>query len=161
MAKDLFLGVVGAAAFQAAIGGSIRRIDQLGKEISDLQASAKRIQAVRVRYDDRPMGIRRARFFPTISPSGATFSRIRRSGMILPTKHIRPDRCLIGVGGEVIGALERPMTMSKLWDAIRRRRSADTGSPVVDYRWFVLALDLLYTIRAIEFERGVIRRARP
>lgn len=81
--------------------------------------------------------------------------------MILPTKHIRPDRCLIGVGGEVIGALERPMTMSKLWDAIRCRRSADTGSPVVDYRWFVLALDLLYTIRAIEFERGVIRRAEP
>lgn len=81
--------------------------------------------------------------------------------MILPTKHIRPDRCLIGLGGEVIGALERPMTMSKLWDAIRSRRSADTGSAVVDYRWFVLALDLLYTIHAIELERGVIRRAGP
>ena len=81
--------------------------------------------------------------------------------MILPTKHIRPDRCLIGVGGEVIGALERPMTMSKLRDAIRRRRSIDNPGAVVDYRWFVLALDLLYTIRAIEFERGVIRRAGP
>ena len=81
--------------------------------------------------------------------------------MILPTKHIRPDRCLIGLGGEVIGALERPMTMSKLWDAIRSCRSADTSSAVVDYRWFVLALDLLYTIHAIELERGVIRRAGP
>ena len=81
--------------------------------------------------------------------------------MILPTKHIRPDRCLIGLGGEVIGALERPMTMSTLWDVIRRRRSVDTGSPVVDYRWFVLTLDLLYIISAIEFERGVIRRTRP
>ena len=81
--------------------------------------------------------------------------------MILPTKHIRPDRCLIGVGGEVIGALERPMTMSRLWEAIRRRRSIDNAGAVVDYRWFVLALDLLYTIRAIEFERGVIRRAGP
>ena len=81
--------------------------------------------------------------------------------MILPTKHIRPDRCLIGLGGEVIGALERPMTMSRLWDAIRGRRSAGTGSAVVDYRWFVLTLDLLYTIHAIELERGVIRRAEP
>ncbi len=81
--------------------------------------------------------------------------------MILPTKHIRPDRCLIGLGGEVIGTLERPMTMSKLWDAIRRRRSIDNASAVVDYRWFVLALDLLYTIRAIELDRGVIRRAGP
>ena len=46
--------------------------------------------------------------------------------MILPTKHIRPDRSLVGLGGDVIGALERPITMSKLWDAIRRRRSAST-----------------------------------
>ena len=87
-------------------------------------------------------------FFP-ISSSGATSSKIRRRGVILPTKHIRPDRCLIGLGGEVIGTLERPMTMSKLWDAIRRRRSTETGSPVVDYRWFVLTLDFLYTIHAI------------
>ena len=53
--------------------------------------------------------------------------------MILPTKHIRPDRCLIGLGGEVIGTLERPMTMSKLWDAIRRRRSIDDASAVVEF----------------------------
>ena len=79
--------------------------------------------------------------------------------MILPTKHIRPDRALLGVGGEVIGVLERPMTMSKLWDEIRLRRSADVSGPVIDYRWFVLALDLLYTIRAVEFERGLIIRA--
>ena len=81
--------------------------------------------------------------------------------MILPTKHIRPDRCLIGLGGEVIGALERPMTMSKLWDAIRQGGSADSADTVVDYRWFVLSLDLLYTVHAIEFERGLIRRAGP
>ena len=81
--------------------------------------------------------------------------------MILPTKHIRPDRALIGVGAEVLGALGQPMTVSKLWDEIRSRRSADTSSPVIDYRWFVLALDLLYTISAIEFERGLIRKAKP
>ena len=81
--------------------------------------------------------------------------------MILPTKHIRPERALIGVGADVLGVLKRPMTMSKLWDVIRCRRSADSASAVVDYRWFVLALDLLYTIHAIEFERGVIRRAGP
>ena len=80
--------------------------------------------------------------------------------MILPTKHIRPDRALIGVGAEVLGALAQPMTVSKLWDVIRSRRSADTTSPVIDYRWFVLALDLLYAIGAIEFERGLIRKAR-
>ena len=80
--------------------------------------------------------------------------------MILPTKHIRPDRALIGVGAEVLVALGQPMTVSKLWDVIRSRRSADVSSPVIDYRWFVLALDLLYTIGAIELERGLIHKAK-
>lgn len=81
--------------------------------------------------------------------------------MILPTKHIRPDRALIGVGAEVLGVLSQPMTMSKLWDEIRSRRSADMSSPVIGYRWFVLSLNLLYMISAVEFERGLIRKAKP
>lgn len=81
--------------------------------------------------------------------------------MILPTKHIRPDRALIGVGAEVLKALGEPMTMSKLWDEIRSRRSADASIPVVDYRWFVLTLDLLYMIGAVDLERGLIRRVTP
>ena len=81
--------------------------------------------------------------------------------MILPTKHLRPDRALIGVGAEVLGTLRRPMTMSKLWDEIRSRRSADTTSPVIDYRWFVLALDLLYMLGAVKLERGLISMAKP
>ena len=81
--------------------------------------------------------------------------------MILPTKHIRPDRALIGVGAEVIGMLGQPMTMSRLWDSVRSRRSANASEPVINYQWFVLALDLLYMIGAIELERGLIRRANP
>ena len=78
--------------------------------------------------------------------------------MILPTKHVRPDRALLGVGADVLMVLRRPMTMSKLWDEIRARRSATASNAAVDYRWFVLALDLLYLIGAIELERGTIRR---
>ena len=81
--------------------------------------------------------------------------------MILPTKHIRPDRALIGVGAEVLDALGEPMTMSMLWDKIRFRRSAGNSSSVLDYRWFVLTLDLLYMIGAVDLERGLIRRSRP
>ena len=81
--------------------------------------------------------------------------------MILPTKHMRPDRALIGVGAEVLGVLAQPMTVSKLWDTVRSLRSADMSSPVIDYRWFVLALDLLYAIGAVELERGLIRKAKP
>ncbi len=81
--------------------------------------------------------------------------------MILPTKHMRPDRALIGIGAEMLLKLERPMTVSKLWDEVRLRRSADTSTPVIDYKWFVLALDLLFMIGAVDFERGLIRKGTP
>lgn len=79
--------------------------------------------------------------------------------MILPTKHVRPDRALLGVGAEVLGVLGRPMTMSMLWDEIRSRRSVSEPNAVLDYRWFVLALDLLYIIGAVELDGGLIRKA--
>ena len=80
--------------------------------------------------------------------------------MILPTKHIRTDRALIGVGAHVLRALRGPMTVSKLWDEIRARRTVDAPNAVLDYRWFVLALDFLYTVRTIDIEHGLIRKAR-
>jgi len=79
--------------------------------------------------------------------------------MILPTKHVRPDRALIGVGAEVLEILKRPMTMSRLWDEIRGRRTLLTPNAPIDYQWFVLSLDLLYVIGAVELERGLVRRA--
>ncbi|MCE4283004.1 hypothetical protein LYZ77_21740 [Xanthomonas hortorum pv. vitians] len=78
--------------------------------------------------------------------------------MILPTKHVRPDRALIGVGAEVLDILKRPMTMSRLWDEIRGRRSLHVSNAPIDYQWFVLSLDLLYTMGALDFDRGLVRR---
>jgi hypothetical protein len=78
--------------------------------------------------------------------------------MILPTKHVRPDRALIGVGAEVLEILKRPMTMSRLWDEIRGRRTLLTPNAPIDYQWFVLSLDLLYVIGAVDLERGLVRR---
>ncbi|MBF0174683.1 MAG: hypothetical protein HQL83_14775 [Magnetococcales bacterium] len=79
--------------------------------------------------------------------------------MILPTKHVRPDRALIGVGAEVLGILKQPMTMSRLWDEVRGRRSLHEPKAPIDYQWFILSLDLLYMIGALEFDRGLVRRS--
>jgi hypothetical protein len=81
--------------------------------------------------------------------------------MILPTKHVPADRALIGVGAEILRILNRPMTMSKLWDEMRNRRNLQSAAPAIDYQWFVLSLDLLYIMCAIDFDRGLIRRASP
>ena len=79
--------------------------------------------------------------------------------MILPTKHVRPERALIGVGAELLEILKRPMTISRLWDELRGRRSIHTPNAPIDYQWFILSLDLLYTVGAVDYDRGVVRKA--
>lgn len=79
--------------------------------------------------------------------------------MILPTTHLRPERALLTVGGELLGCLREPMTVSRLWDDLRRHRG-DAGEPAsINYDWFILALDLLFLVGAIDLERGLIRKA--
>ena len=70
--------------------------------------------------------------------------------MILPTKGIAPDRCILGVGGDVLGLMQdEPIGVSTLWERYtkyRKRRGLD--APVA-FDWFILALDFLYMIGAI------------
>lgn len=77
--------------------------------------------------------------------------------MILPTKHIAANRALIGVGGAILTALSTPKTMSALWDEIRAGDRPQSRA-VIDYKWFVLALDLLFMLGAVELAQGVLRR---
>jgi len=78
--------------------------------------------------------------------------------MILPTKHIRGDRALIGVGGELLRLLKQPMTVSRLWDEVRAARAAYAPSSPISYEWFVLALDLLFVMGAVKLDQGVLNR---
>ncbi len=80
--------------------------------------------------------------------------------MILPTKGIPASKALITVGGDVLDLLdESSLSMSGLWLQVSERRAA---SPMtrISYDWFVLALDLLYALGAIELsDRGLLRRS--
>ncbi|UWR33522.1 hypothetical protein K3759_00040 [Sulfitobacter sp. W027] len=78
--------------------------------------------------------------------------------MILPTKHIRPERALLTIGAEILAALRGPMTVSRVWDEVRRRRGGSVEHAPIAYDWFVLALDLLFAMKAVEFEGGLLRK---
>ncbi|HEY1888156.1 MAG TPA: ABC-three component system middle component 6 [Roseiarcus sp.] len=78
--------------------------------------------------------------------------------MILPTKHIRPNRALLSVGGDLLSRLREPLTVSRLWDEVRAARAR---GGTINYDWFVLALDLLFMVGAVELDRGLIRKATP
>ncbi len=79
--------------------------------------------------------------------------------MILPTKHIRPERALLTVGAEVLACLNRPKTVSKIWDEVREKRGESVGTAPINYDWFVLALNLLFMVNAVTFENGLLRKA--
>ena len=72
--------------------------------------------------------------------------------MILPTKGIAPERALLSLGGEVLRRLDEPKTVSRVWDEMRRVRMP--LKPRLTFDWFVLALDLLCSLGAVELEKG-------
>jgi len=74
--------------------------------------------------------------------------------MILPTKHISPEKSLLGVGAVVLKALREPCTISELWEEVKN--SPGVGS----FSRLVLALDLLYIMGAIELESGLLHSLR-
>lgn len=73
--------------------------------------------------------------------------------MILPSKHIRQDQALIGVGAIVLGELHQAHTVTSLWE--RSRLHSQVGT----FERFVLALDMLYVTGVITFTEGMIARA--
>lgn len=75
--------------------------------------------------------------------------------MILPTKGVTPNRALISVGAQVLQLLSEPKTVSRVWDELRQ-----TGAPEprITFDWFVLSLDLLFAVGAIQLERGRIHK---
>jgi hypothetical protein len=78
--------------------------------------------------------------------------------VILPTKYLPHDRALLSVGAEILAQLKEPRTVSELWERVREdRNSIITASPI-SFDWFVLALNLLYAVTAIEYRNGVLRR---
>ena len=70
--------------------------------------------------------------------------------MILPTKHISIQRSLLGTGAIVLRNLDGPSTVSRLWERCRVSSSCGT------YGRFLLGLDLLFAVGAIEFRDGLL-----
>jgi hypothetical protein len=74
--------------------------------------------------------------------------------VILPAKHLRHDRALLGVGAEILVELAEPRTVSELWERVRLARG--TKAAPLSFDWFVLSLSFLYAIAAVDYIEGVI-----
>ena len=60
---------------------------------------------------------------------------------------------MIGIGALLLKRMGSPVTVSGLWEMVK-------SEPAVgNFRLFVLSIEYLYTIGAIDYESGFLRRA--
>ncbi|MER6101997.1 ABC-three component system middle component 6 [Streptomyces sp. NPDC001832] len=76
--------------------------------------------------------------------------------MITPTKGLAPDRCLLAVGAQVLLQLDEPRTVSQAWARLKSWRADQTYTSPVSFEWFVLALDILFAMGAVELAQDVL-----
>ncbi len=79
--------------------------------------------------------------------------------MILPTKDIAPDRCLLAVGAQILLQLDEPRSVNQTWERFKRWRTEHSHFSPVSFSWFVLALDMLYALGAVELSQDVLAKS--
>ena len=81
--------------------------------------------------------------------------------MILPGKHLKADRALLTVGGEILTVMDKSASVSTVWERVRRLGSKREGASPLPFDWFILALSLLYAMGAIDLRDDMLIRRSP
>lgn len=74
--------------------------------------------------------------------------------MILPTKNIKIQYSLLNCGAIILERLDDRDTVSAIWEKV------SIVDALLNYDKFVLAMDFLYMIGAIEYKNGLIVRCK-
>lgn len=78
--------------------------------------------------------------------------------MILPTKHLSPDRAIISVASELFQLIGNRSTVSSVWNEVQNQCKVSGRQSDVPYDWFILSLDFLFIVGAIEENNGKLAR---
>lgn len=83
--------------------------------------------------------------------------------MILPSKHLSQDRALLTVGARLLELLARPKTVSALWEEVSYPTFTTSNGQGATLRYdaYILTLDLLFLMGAIELRGGLLSRKTP
>jgi hypothetical protein len=76
--------------------------------------------------------------------------------VITPTKGIAPQRALLTVGAQIAQVLDEPLTVSQAWSRLKAWRRANDHKAPIPFWWFALALDVLYSLGAVDFEGDLL-----
>jgi len=74
--------------------------------------------------------------------------------MILPDKTIKLKYSFLVAGSRILIELERPQTVSSLWEKVRNFDEIKT------FDRYLLILDFLYILDLIDFREGLLKKVR-
>lgn len=78
--------------------------------------------------------------------------------MLLPSKFVQADQALVSLGGQILLQLDKPRTVPELWRRVNEWRDDRGMLSFVPFWWFSLAMDVIFSIGAIEVVNGQLRR---
>lgn len=78
--------------------------------------------------------------------------------MLVPTKNIHEERSLVKIGARNLSFLDTPLSVNTLWEHYKRFQDSVEKIPKINYDVFILSLDFLYIIDAIEYKNDLIWR---
>ena len=76
--------------------------------------------------------------------------------MILPGKHLREDRALLGIGAEILAQIDDGKSVTELWEVMNCTRDRTPAASPLSFDWFILSLCFLYAISALDLNDGLI-----
>jgi hypothetical protein len=79
--------------------------------------------------------------------------------MLLPDKHVTLAESILGLGGVVLGLLDRPRTADQLYQSVKDAREDKSLPAFHDLDSVLLAILFLYSIGTVEVtDSGAVRR---
>lgn len=79
--------------------------------------------------------------------------------MLLPDKHIKMSESLLGLGAFLIESLRQPQSVDTIWFEYLKARESGIYPAHHTFENIVLALDVLFAIKAINLtENGLIEK---
>ena len=80
--------------------------------------------------------------------------------VLTPTKNLHEDKTILKIGARILSFLTSPRTLSSTWEAYLNFQNQESNNvPRIQFDLFILALDFLYIVGAIEYEEDLLWRA--
>ncbi|MEK3726600.1 ABC-three component system middle component 6 [Lysinibacillus sp. FSL W8-0953] len=95
---------------------------------------------------------KKRKFRVLIGKGGAT--------VLTPTKNLHEDKAILKIGARILSFLTSPRTLSSTWEAYFNFQNQESNNVLrIQFDLFILALDFLYIVGAIEYEDDLLWRA--